>query len=183
MSPRERGILVLTIVVVLGVIGFRMLEPMLTGDGAEATGAKADFLKAYDSLRLGPEVRVKYAQLNTKLPPLAPGRTPELTFTDEVTRMLNARGWPAPQVEPAKTTAIKEANDYYYIDLLVKVNGPLRDVMNLLADFQDQNIIIKQFKMEKANMDAEPVALEVTVSRMAKYEPDDVKKRRGRNRR
>lgn len=182
MNPREKKILVLTIVLLVVFVAYRMMGGQegfslaSLGGGGRVVEARVAFLEAFEILRKGPAIDGAFARVDTKLPKAIPGRTPELTFSDEVTRILVGRNWQTPKVKPPKTSEIKDVEDYYYIDLEISVTGPLEKLVDLMVFFQEQNILVKNFKLEKPRVDSDQVNLDVTVSRLARADPEERKK-------
>ncbi len=185
MSQRERIILIVTIVVLVLGVGFRIMpENILSFGGGQVSGAREVFEENLKLIQRGPAIREAYRRVNTQLPEQLPDTTPEATFSNEVARRLQQKGWERPLVKPAKPTEIKEVEDYYYIDLDISLEGTLEKALDVLKDFQKMGLLIKAFQIEKRNMDADEVALTVTVSRLAKMDEEELrrlKRRKGRS--
>ncbi len=179
MSRRERIILGITIAVaVVGALFFVHDKFAKSDEGSEGGVANAQrtFEDSFRKLQDGPAIRQAYEVVNTQLPERLPNRTPEATFSDEVTRLLKERGWPTPTVKPARPSPIPDVDDYYYIDLEVSVAGRLAEIINLMIEFKNTGLLIKAFDVDKRSMDRDEVMLNVTVARLAKMDEEKRKK-------
>ncbi|MBI3735261.1 hypothetical protein HY256_01965, partial [Candidatus Sumerlaeota bacterium] len=102
MNQREKIILVITIVLIFIAIGMKMLpEDFLRGSGGEVAGARGTFEEYLNQVKIGPAIREAYQRVNTQMPERLPNSTPEATFSNEVARRLQEKGWERPTVKPA----------------------------------------------------------------------------------
>lgn len=186
MSRREL-ILAIATVAVLGiglVLRFApegdTVEPVATQLETAGTFEGASPRRQLESsiaiIEQGPEIREAYRRVEAQFPERVGNRTPEATFSDELTRMMKEQGWERPKIRPPQTTEIPEVDDYYYIDLEVQVTGELQEALNLLSAFQNKGLLIKAFDITNTNPDQQVVSMDVTVSRLARI--DDAGRRR-----
>ena len=93
--------------------------------------------------------------------------------------MVEKRG-AKPTIKTPKSSEIKDAEDYYFIDLEVTELGPLELMVDLLLEFQRAGLLIKSYELVKTNADRDLVRMNVTVSRLAKIDESRKGSRRGR---
>lgn len=184
MSQREKVILAITIAVVL-LAGALYLVPEATlerlrGDGSEVDIALDQFSLNMELVETGPAIRKAYRRVETQLPERLPNSTPEATFTNEVARKLQDLGWDRPTVLPAKPALIDGVDDYYYIDLEVRLSGTHKKTIDVMLDFARTGLLVRGFQMTKKNMDQDVVDLTVILSRLAKADADKMEKLRKR---
>ena len=179
MNQREKIILATTIVVAVIGLGFMLENKLFQGpDSVQVAGARETFEQYLKQVKIGPSIREAYQRVNTQMPERLPNSTPEATFSNEVAKRLQDKGWERPTVKPARPSEIKNVDDYYYIDLDLSLTGTLEKVIDVLKDFQQTGLLIKAFQIEKRNMDGEEVGLTVTVSRLAKMDEERLRKLR-----
>jgi hypothetical protein len=140
------------------------------GRGGEASAARQTFQEYFARIQYGPAIREAYDRVNTRLPERLPNSTPEATFSNEVVRLLQSRGWDRPIVKPARPSLIEDVNDYYYIDLEVRLRGGLQNIISVMLDFQKAGLLIKTFEIQKRDMDKDQLDLMVTLSRLARMD-------------
>lgn len=184
MSQREKIILIITIVVVVFAGGLYLVPEevldRLRGDGSEVSIALDQFNRNMELVETGPAIREAYRRVETQLPEVLPNSTPEATFTNEVARKLQDLGWDRPTVLPAKPALIEGVDDYYYIDLEVRLSGTHLKTIEVMLDFMRTGLLIRGFQMTKKNMDQDVVDLTVVLSRLAKADAKKMEKLRKR---
>lgn len=187
MNQREKILAGLTGAAVLVGAALLFMPDDWLGEGvfvaADARQAKTEFVDALERIKEGPAILEAYGRVETKLAERRGDRTPEATFSFEMTEVLKKAGWETPKLKPPKQAFIKEVEDYYYVDLELEVTGEVESLVNLLIEFKNLGILIKAFELEKKNMDENEAVLKVTASRLAKADEDMLKKRKRRMRR
>ena len=180
MKRREQFLAIITVVALIGAVAYRMMP---TGGGLSALtsgdldSSRTTFQEFHRLLEDGPEIRERFERVAARFPERHPNRTPRATFTDELTALLKEKGWPNPTLSPAREIEIDDVDDFYYIDLDVQVAGPFAKMINLLITFQQTGLLIKSFDFQiqriDLDRDRDMVQMDVTVSRLAKWDEDE----------
>ena len=186
MSGRERTLVILTAAVVI-IAAAVLLVPEDFSLGGGLAGGQLDqersiFRQSLEQLQQGPELRRAYRRVEAQFPERIGNRSPDATFTDELTRMLKEKGERTPRVKPATRTYIDDVEDYYYIDLELEITGTVQKMVDLLIDFQRTGLLIKTFDLDKRTPDRTEIVLKVTVSRLARMDEEEQRRRNRRGR-
>lgn len=180
MSRRELILAIATVsVLALGlIIRFTPVLSFGRGPGGAAGTEAAQFEQNMEWIERGPLIREAYREVEAQFPETIGNRTPEATFSDELTRMMKEQGWQHPRIRPPRTSEIPDVEDYYFIDLEVEVTGELQAALRLLSAFQNTGLLIKSFNLTKPNPDANVVNMDVTVSRLARADQNGARRLR-----
>lgn len=184
MNKRERIIASVTVIVII-VAGAMLWLPEDLTSGAAFGGGDLDrtrttFRELRDLMDEGPAIRATYRRVEAQFPERIGNRTPEATFSEELSRLMVEKRGAKPTIKTPKSSEIKDAEDYYFIDLEVTELGPLELMVDLLLEFQRAGLLIKSYELVKTNADRDLVRMNVTVSRLAKIDESRKGSRRGR---
>ena len=151
--------------------------------GGELDSSRRAFRDARQWLERGPDIRREYLRVEAQFPEREGNRTPESTFSNEMERLLEKRGYRTPNLKQTKRTFIKDVEEYYYIDLEFDVSGTQQKMIDLLADLRQAGLQVKSFRLNKTNSENDRLLMDVIVSRLAKFDEDEIEKRRNDRRR
>ncbi len=178
MNPRERNLLIVTIiVVVLGGGYYLMPEDLSLARDAGVGNAAAErrrFEEYREWIERGPSVKREYSRIDAIFPQQVGTQTAESTFSNELFELIKAQGWDKPTIKPARREIVEDVEDYYYIDLdIASLVGPAQKIIDLMVELRRNGLLIKHFKMRKANADRDLITLNVTVSRLARFTAEE----------
>lgn len=182
MNSRERFLLigVISAVVIAGAVfllpeDFSITSPFSGGD---LDSARRTFRDDFDWIKKGPAIRRDYQRVEAQFPERVGTRTPESTFSDELAKMLTEKGVLNPAIKAPEQAFIEGVEDYYYIDLEVRLFGELPQMIDILTQFHQKGLLIKSLELRKSNPDVPKVQLDVRVSRLAKLDETQKKKQK-----
>jgi len=175
MNPREKKLAIGVVLTILIAAVVWKLTEQKTEEVAPGgiQDARKTFNEYYQLLQDREWVGQAYDRVNSPLLEIAPGQTAEATFSNEVNRVLVEKGWDRPNIKPPKRSDIPGVADYFYIDLEVTLQGTLAKIANVMLDLQSNGVLIKSFKTDKRNMDADVVDLDMVVARPVKEVEED----------
>lgn len=187
MNPRERNLLIITIlVVILGGGYYFMPEDFSLGGDVGAGNAAAEsrrFEEYREWIERGPSVEREYRGIEATFPQKVGTQSAESTFSNELFELIKVQGWDKPTINPARREIIEDVEDYYFIDLdVANLVGPAQKIIDVIAELRRNGLLIKHFKIRKANVDRDLITLNVTVSRLARFTAEE-KKRMNKKRR
>lgn len=179
MKQREKIVLILTIVVVVGAILYQFV---LSGSGEEETEsaeATTELSAAVQELHDNYEIVKDKKNIDRKFQELvlmqekSGGDSPEDIFSRDLYNMLTGDkfGVISPQMDPARLDVIPKVPDYYMIKINVeKLSGSPRQMLSLLQELENMGLIITHFDIKRQDdRDASQVSLEFEVARLVKH--------------
>lgn len=187
MNPRERNLLIVTVLVLILGGGYYFMPEDISLGGDAGVGNAAAESRRFDEYRewleRGPSVEREYRRIDAIFPQQVGTQTAESTFSNELFELIKAQGWDKPTIKPARREIVEDVEDYYYIDLdVASLIGPAQKIIDVMVEFRRNGLLIKHFKMRKANPDRDLITLNVTVSRLARFTAEEKKRMKKKRR-
>lgn len=192
MKKRERNMIIITLAVVALALAFNFLlaDKLETSEESISSGNLDSTRETYhqykQTLKDSATIKTQYQAIAFGQPEHVSGQDPGETFQNQLSRLLTEQlKVPNPQVGTPKYTEIKNVEDYYFINIDVRISGSHAELMQLLVNMQRLGLLIQNFSLKQQNrMQWEVIDLEITVARLVKHDADSKKRlswKRGRN--
>lgn len=185
MKGRERGLLILTVTVIcVALIYHFFLAKALEGSFSIAGGAlensRETFRRCVKTIRESGDTRQRYKEIAYSLPEQNPGQDPAETFQNQLYRLLSEQlGARNLNFGNYKYEEIKNVNDYYFVNIEVRISGTYYELIRLLKAMELQGLLIQSFQLKlEGRMQADTINLQVTVARLVKH--DDASRQRSK---
>ena len=182
MNKRERNLVIITLLVV-GILlsyQFYFADKLETGDTAAAVGnldeARSTFTDFAGTFAKGRQIRREYARIDIGIPERTGTKQPTATFSDELYKMLTTQfSVDAPRMGTPKRVAIKDVDDYYFIEIDVTITDTLDNLIKLLRELDGGGLLIKSFTLDKRSRGQDLAQLDMTVARLVKHDEESRK--------
>lgn len=159
------------------------VESGVSVSSSDVANAREEFSKNIETLKKGQTTRQEYRAIAFSLPEKTSDKDAELTFQDQLSRLLSERLGRPPRVGIPKSSEIKNVSDYYFIDCEIETSGSYAEMVKLLQDMEQLGLLIKKFNLEQEGSGGQQMAggsasikLTATVSRLVKMD-DKMRKR------
>lgn len=169
MNPRERMLLVVTVVSLALFIGWRMglgdaFDGFFSG-GASVKSAEKKFRTNLDALGEILTIEEQYFRIG-QIPNQGEKKlSPALAFQEQVIQIAQKQGF---QFPPARTvnSDIEGVDDYQLISTAIKTEGSFADTVELLKAYEAAGFLFLEMDL-RSGIDSRVVTAAVTVARIA----------------
>ncbi len=179
MNPRERMLLIITVVVVGGLMAFHFLSGTIeeqlasTGGSGELTEARDELQSYIDTLRDSARIKHQYEQLPMAAEGTGDATAEEIFNLDLVNLLNNKFNIPSPRLTAPKADLVPNVEDYYFISITVSaLSGTPEQMIDLLREIERMGLIITSFKLDRGAQlrHADEVSLEFDVARLVRHD-------------
>lgn len=182
ISKRERIILIITIIVVIGGIGSQFGVSNFFASFATTIGELGQKQQVYESylkqLDKMPAIQKNYRSIERQFAKNSPNKSADQIFTEDIESLCNKLQLGFPRIEPPLQAIIENVDNYNEISLTVHASGDLQKIVRLLKGFNEASLIITALKISSP-LDRNIMDIDVTVARITKVEPVVEEKKKG----
>jgi hypothetical protein len=188
MNRRERNLIIVTVVVAAIALGFMVYDNMTaslaTADVGSLSAEQTAFRRNSRIVANFKKIRQDYNSVALRnLPPTRSNMRPVNIFQNELEHILTVEfGFPSPRVETSRMSPIPQVEDYYFVDVDVRIPGEVADLVRLLEQMERRGLLIKEFTLEQRGYGRRQSAeLKVRVSRLFQHDEISRKEMTRRN--
>ncbi|MCD6386183.1 hypothetical protein J7M23_10465 [Candidatus Sumerlaeota bacterium] len=177
-KKRERFLMIATIVVgavaLLYQFAFSSMYEQITSTSEELEYQKEIFKQYITQYKRKNIIENAYKEIEIKFPQPRADKKPEQQFTEDIDAMCAKLGFSRRNIEPPKDSLIENVDDYKFITVTVRVEGPLKNVAELLKEFHRNALLIKELTLT-SRLDKDIISAVITAARIAKLTPEELK--------
>jgi hypothetical protein len=177
VNKRERMLLILTLAVVVPLLAYHFfmadaIEGALAGGTGELGEARGQFRQYAKTLEDSRNIREQYQAISFTSPEREGNLSPAQTFQNQISTMLTQQfNIMTPQIESPTFSAIKDVDDYYFVDIAMQVSGPDKQIVSLIQDMNRMGLLIKRFDLKRLSLKfSDSLQLDIEVSRLVKHD-------------
>jgi hypothetical protein len=164
MTGRERTIFYVTAAIVLAAgVYFGYVERVIERYQAateELAAETARLEQQRSTLKEGPEVNRRFAEIEGTLPKPHEGKDPAMVFSEQMEELFRNLGLPTPEFGRSGDTAIPSVDGFSYQWIpILKIEGDLDIVTKLL-----KNLAVRKLKIRSLNIEVVPGTKSLRVS-------------------
>lgn len=179
LRKREQLLIIVTVLlgtfVLLYQVGFSKLYHSLAITSSELEKQKTLFSDYLNQFSRKSKIEQEYKEIEAQFPLPAPDRKPAQQFSEEVDALCRQLGFSYPNIEPPKDELIENVDDYKFITLTIRVEGPLKNIAQLLNGFHTRALLIRELNLSSAR-DQDRITAIITAARIAKLTPEEMEK-------
>lgn len=176
ISKREKNILILTVVVIVGALFYQFGLNSLMTAFSESAGDLESKQKVFESntelLKQRKSIEQTYLNIERLFPKDSPEKTAKQLFSEDVEILFRELGIANGQIRTPKDEFIEGVDNYKEITIDIEADGKLDQIVSILKKFYVDSFIVKQLKIS-GDPDNEFKKLNISVSRVVKITPEN----------